>query len=142
MADFVLKIRLGVEDNRKNKNLIAKFTEWLNQECPKPSYSDLALEFLKKVLETAQMPFDGLMTTDLSHNVVNDYLEDLRHPKLGKDRKWFLDDLQLKNKSVVWIKLENQWIKGKVEIKDKKSNIIIEPENVALPITESFFLRW
>ena len=142
MTDFVLKIRLEIDDSRKNKELISKFTEWLNQEYPKPAYKDHAVKFLENVLESAQIPFDGLMTTDISHNAENDYLDDLRHPKLAKGRVWFVDDLQLKNKSVIWIKLENQWIKGKVEIKNKNSSIIIEPENVVLPITESLFLRW
>ncbi len=142
MADFILKVRLGISDTSKNKKLISKFAEWLNQEYPKPSYTDLALEFIKMVLERAQLPFDGTLTTDLSHSAVDDYLVDLRHPKPGKNGKWFLDDLPLRNKSVVWIKLENQWIKVKVAIKDKQHNIIIEPENVELPLTENLFLHW
>jgi|GEM_PF-3330198 len=142
MTDFVLKVRLGIPDNGKNKALIAKFAQWLNQEYPKPAYNDHALEFIKNVLNSAQTPFDGLMTTELSHNADDDYLIDLRHPKLGKDGKWFLDDLQMKNNHPVWIKLENQWLKGKIAIKGKEKNIVIEPENVSISITENLFLKW
>ena len=142
MTDFVLKVRLGITDNRKNKALIEKFSKWLNQEYPKPSYNDHALEFVKNVLNSAQIPFDGLMTTELSHTADDDYLINLRHPKLGKGGKWFLDDLQVKNNHPIWIKLENQWIKGKVQIKGKVGNIVIEPENVTVPITENLFLKW
>jgi hypothetical protein len=142
MTDFILKVRLSINDNAKNKKLISKFIEWLNQEYPKPSYNELALEFVHNVLKSAQIPFDGDMTTQLSHSARYDYLEDLRHPKLEKNGKWFLDDLQMKNKSVIWLKLENQWLKGKIEIKGKSSNIVFEPENIAIPISESLFLRW
>jgi len=142
MTDFIFKVRLGVDDNRKNKALIAKFSEWLNQEYPKPSFNDHALEFVKSILSSAQIPFDGLMTTELSHNVDNDYLINLRHPKLRKDGKWFLDDLQMKNNHPVWIKLENQWLKGKITIKGKDKNVVIEPENVSIPIKEDLFLKW
>ena len=142
MSDFVLKVRLGITENKKNKALIEKFTKWLNQEHPKPSYNDIALEFVDKVLSSAQIPFDGLMTTELSHSADDDYLINLRHPKLGKDGKWLLDELQMKNNHPVWIKLENQWLKGKIAIKGKDKNIIIEPENVVIPITEKLFLKW
>jgi len=143
MTDFILTVRLGMDDNSKNKELISKFAKWLNQEYPKPAYHEHALEFLQNVLKSAHVvPFDGSTTIQIRHSAGNDYLEDLRHPKLGKGGKWFLDDLQLKNKSVIWIKLENQWLKGKIEIKGKSNNIVFEPENIAIPISESLFLRW
>ena len=137
MTDIILSVRLGVDDNRKNKKLLAEFTEWLNQK-----YGEHALAFLEDILKSAQIPFDGYMTTEPSHSLENDIYEEFRHPKMEKSGKWILDDLQMKNKNPIWIKLENQWIKGKVEIKGKEKNIVIEPENVAIPITETLFLKW
>ncbi len=138
MTDFIFKVRLGIPDNLKNKKLIPLFSKWLNQK----SYNDLALEFVQNVLKSAQVPFDGTMTTEIDHNVRNDYLEDLRHPNLGKGGNWFLDDIQLKNKSIVSIKLENQWLKGKIKIEDKITYLVFEPENVVIPMNENLFLRW
>ena len=137
MTDIILAIRLGVDDNRKNKKLIPEFAKWLNQK-----YSEHAQIFLQDILKSAQIPLDGYMTSEPSHSLEDDVYEEFRHPKQGKGGKWFLDDLQMKNKSVIWVKLENQWLKGKIEIKGKNSNIVFEPENVAIPISESLFLRW
>jgi len=142
MTDIILKVRLGIDDSRKNKKLISKFSEWLNQEYPKPSYREHAIEFIQNVLKSAKIPFDSEITTEISHSAEDDWQVDLRHPKLGKYGKWFLDNLKFENKDVILIKLENQWMKGKVEIKGKNSNIVIEPENIAIPITEGLFLRW
>jgi len=137
MTDIIFTVRLGIDDNRKNKKLFPEFAEWLNQK-----YDEHAQAFLQDVLKSAQIPFDGYMTTEPSHSLEDDIYEEFRHPKPGKDGKWVLDDLQMKNKLPIWIKLENQWLKGKIEIKGKEKNIIIEPENVVIPLAESLFLRW
>jgi hypothetical protein len=138
MTDIVLKIRLRIDD--KNKKLVSRFSEWLNREYPKPSYDDCATEFVKKILEVSELPFEGTM--EISHSEEKDWMTDFRHPKLRKDQKWTLDDILLRNKTNIWIKLENQWIRGKVEIKDKKSYVVIEPENIPIQVTEALFLRW
>jgi hypothetical protein len=137
MTDIILTVRLGVDDNGKNKKLFPEFAKWLNQK-----YGEHAQMFIQDILKSAQIPFDGYMTTAPSHSLEDDIYEEFRHPKLEKGEKWFLDDLQIKNKHPIWIKLENQWLKGKVEIKGKEKNIVIEPENVVIPITEKLFLKW
>ena len=137
MTDIILAIRLGIDDSRKNKKLLLSFAKWLDRK-----YSEHAQSFLQGVLNSAQIPFDGEMTTKLSHSLGNDLYEEFRHPKLEKGGKWFLDGLQITNKLPIWIKLENQWLEGKVEIKARAKNIVIEPENVVIPITEKLFLKW
>jgi hypothetical protein len=137
MTDIILSVRLGVDDNRKNKKHISDFAKWLNQK-----YGEYAQKFLREILSAAQIPFDGFMATEPSHSLENDIYEDYHHPKQEKEGKWLLGDLQMKNKQAVWIKLENQWLRGKIEIKGKEKNIVIEPENVVIPITEKLFLKW
>ena len=137
MTDIILTVRLGVDDNRKNKKLLPEFAKWLNRE-----YGGHAQIFLQDILNSAQIPFDSDMTTKPSHSLEDDIYEEFRHPKREKGGKWLLDDLQMKNRLPVWIKLENQWLKGKIEIKGKEKNIVIEPENVVIPITEKLFLKW
>ena len=137
MTDIILTVRLGVDDDRKNKKLFPEFAKWLNRK-----YGEHAQAFLQDILKSAQIPFDGYMTTKPSHSLEDDIYQELRHPKLGKGGNWLLDDLQIKNKLPIWIKLENQWLKGKVEIKGKEKNIVIEPENVKIPIAETLFLKW
>jgi hypothetical protein len=137
MTDIILAIRLGIDDNRKNKKLFPEFARWLNQK-----YGEHAQKFLQDILESAQIPFDGYMTTEPSHSLENDIYEEFRHPKLEKGGKWVLDDLPIKNNHPIWIKLENQWIKAKIQVKGKDKNIVIEPENVTIPITENLFLKW
>ncbi len=140
MTDFILKIRLGIIDTPKNKKWVPIFSKWLNQEYPKPSYNEQAVEFVQNIMKSAQTPFEN-MSMEITHSAKNDYLEDLRHPRLEAGGKWFLDDSPLKNKSIISIKLENQWLKGKVEIKDKNTYIVFEPENIAIPMNENLFLR-
>lgn len=137
MPDIILKVRLGIKDTRKNKKMISEFSEWLDNK-----YLEYGNKFIENVLKGAQVPFEGDIYTRISHSESYDPYIDLRHPKLGKDKKWFLDEIKMQNKSEIWIKLENQWIKGKVFIKGKESNIIVEPENVVIPITTNLFLRW
>ena len=137
MKDIILSVRLGVDDNKKNEKLLAEFAKWLNQK-----YDEHAQKFLKDILESAQIPFDGYMTTEPSHSLEDDVYEEFHHPKLEKGGKWVLDSSQMKNKNLLWIKLEKQWLKGKVEIKGSEKNIVIEPENVVIPITEKLFLKW
>jgi len=137
MTDIILTVRLGVDDNRKNKKLFPEFAKWLNRE-----YSAHAQIFLHDILKSAQIPFDGSMTTKPSHSLKDDVYEKFHHPKHQSGAKWLLDDLQMKNRLPVWIKLENQWLKGKIEIKGREKNIVIEPENVVIPITEKLFLKW
>jgi hypothetical protein len=137
MTDIIFTLRIGVDDNRKNKKLFPVFAEWLGQ-----NYGEHAQKFLQDILNSAKIPFDGSMTSKPSQSLKHDIYEKLRHPKMATGGKWFLDDLQMKNNHPVWIKLENQWLKGKIAIKGKDKNIVIEPENVVIPITEKLFLKW
>jgi hypothetical protein len=141
MADVILKIRLGIPN--KNKKIIAQLDKWLKQSHAKPSYSDFALEFVQKIFASSKAELAGVTQEIIyTHNEKKEWLVNLRHPKLGKTEKWELDEIPLKNNAKLWIKLENQWLKAKVEIKGKDKNIVIEPENVAIPITETLFLKW
>lgn len=137
MTDIVLAVRLGIDNNQKNKKHVANFAKWLNLK-----YGDYAQKFLHEILSAAQIPFDGLMTTESSHSLQDDIYAEYRHPKQEKGGRWVLDDLPMKNKHPVWIKLENQWLKGRIEIKAKVKSIVIEPENVVIPMTEKLFLKW
>ena len=137
MTDIILTVRLGIDDNRKNKKLFSAFARWLDIK-----YAEHAQNFIQNILNSAQIPFDGAMTTQPEHSLENDVYEEFRHPKLGKGGKWFLDDLQMKNKHAIWIKLENHWLKGIIEIRRKTSNIVIEPEKISIPISKNMFLRW
>ncbi len=137
MTDIVLSIRLLVG---RDEMMIAQFSKWMKQNYPKPSYADHAIEFAENVLKSAQIPFDCNIGINTSYGVKDDWV-DFRHPKLGKSGKWFLDDERLENNKAIFIKLENQWIKGKVRVIDGTSNIVIEPENVIIPLNEKLFLR-
>lgn len=141
MTDITLNLRLVIDDNNKNEEFISKFTKWLNQEYPKPSYSEYAQEFATKILTSVQVPSEYI-TLQISHSTKNDYLDELRHPKLDNSGKWLLDDMELKNKSVIFVKLENQWLKAKIETKGKNTSIVFNPENITIPISENLYLHW
>ena len=136
MTDIILSVRLGIDDTKKNQKMIVKFSKWLNQK-----YLEHGTKFLENILEAAQIPFEGYMTSRINHSEYNDPFMNLRHPKAGKNGEWFLDEIKIKNKEVVWIKLENQWIKGKVVSNKKNSSIVIEPEDVVIPMTKGLFLE-
>jgi hypothetical protein len=137
MTDIILTIRFGVDDSRKNKKFLSAFAKWLAS-----NYNEHAQRFLQELLNTAQVPFDGEMTTRPSQSLANDMYEEFHHPKREKNGKWFVDGIQITNKLPIWIKLENQWLKGRIVIKGSSKNIVIEPENVIIPLTENLFLKW
>ena len=85
MADIILTVRLGISDNAKNKKMVLAFANWLNQK-----YDEYAQVFIHDILESAQVPFDGDITTMPSHNLENDVYDEFHHPKHEKGGKWFL----------------------------------------------------
>ncbi len=142
MNEIILTVRLCFKDTKKNKNLFNKLVEWLNQGY-QPTYQECAVDFVNNILQSAKLPLDRdfELTTRITHSASDNPLG-YSHPKLIKVDKWHLDDLLLKDKSNIWIRLENQWIKGVVEVKNKNSYILILPENVLIPISENLFLSW
>lgn len=137
MTDIVLQARLEIDDTKKNKKTTSEFSDWLNKE-----YIKYGKEFMENILRAANLPLEGYMMLKLDFSERYDPYLDLRHPTLGKDGKWLLDDIKLQNKLVIWIRLENQWIKGKVVVEKKNSHIVIEPEGVNIPINAGLFLQW
>lgn len=136
MFDIIMCVRFGIE----NKKTFSEFVDWLNKENGASSYNKYAVEFAENILRSTQLTPSA--TIQISHSAHYDYLETLRHPILGKSGKWFLDDLQLNNGQIIWIKLENQWIKGKIKIDNKVNSVFIEPENVLIPLSKELFLRF
>lgn len=64
------------------------------------------------------------------------------HPKLQRDGSWFLDEIHLRKNTGVFVKLENQHIKGRIETKNKITIIKIEPEGVEIPLDTNLLLSW
>ncbi len=137
MTDIVFTIRISLENNKKNNAFIRNLDNWLSR-----SYREYAIAFLNTIISSVKTAFDGSMTTELHYSLEINPYDDLRHPVLKKGNAWYLEDIQIKNKKPIRIRLENQWIKGRVEVKNKSKYIIIEPENVVIPISESLFLKW
>mgnify|MGYP001157927159 CR=1 FL=1 len=137
MIDVIFTIRLGIEDNKVNREHLSRFSEFLGKK-----YLTLAGNFLRDVLLAAQVPFEGAMSTKLMNNVEDDVFKEYRHPQPAAGHKWTLDDLPIKHNLLIWIRLENQWLQARTEVKGQSSNIIIEPENVKIPISEALFLKW
>lgn len=137
MIDIILQIRLEIDNTNKNKEIIRRFSIWLNKEFTK--YGQV---FVENIFRAASLPFEGQMTIKLDCNEGYDPFLDSRHPKWKRGEKWLLDGIELCSKAVICVRLENQWIKGSVLIEEKNSYIVIEPECVAIPINEKLFLRW
>lgn len=137
MVDVIFTIRLGIKDSKENLESLSRFSEFLSRK-----YLDLAGRFLHDLLLAAQVPFDGDMSTKLTNSLQSDVFEEYHHPRLITGHKWTLDDLPIKNNLPVWIRLENQWLQARTEVKGQSSNVIIEPENVKIPISEALFLKW
>jgi hypothetical protein len=137
MIDVIFTIRLGIKDNLENKKHISQFSKFLDRK-----YGEHANKFLHDLLLDAQLPFEGDMTTNPDHNLQEDVFSEYRHPQQVEEHKWTLDDLPIQNNLPIWVRLENQWIKARTQIKGQASSIIIEPENVKIPLSEALFLKW
>lgn len=142
MADVLLSIRLGIPDNVRNKGVFSKLRKWLNQAGIKPSYEDLANDFVTNIFNSVQLSTKSFATVEISHNTKDYLLIDLAHPRLENTGKWVLDAQPLSNGATIFVKLENLWIKGKVKFRGDGCSIIIEPEDVEMPLSEKLFLRW
>lgn len=142
MTDVILNIRLNFDDRKKDEIPLKSFIEWLNQKVNKPTLEDLSIEFVSRIFTEAKVNFEEFIPSQFSLNVKKDPFLEYRHPKLFDKGKWYLDDVPIENKQTIWIKLENQWIKGKIKSIGNVFHITIEPENIMLPINENSYLSW
>ncbi|UYN92637.1 MAG: hypothetical protein KIT70_03855 [Anaerolineales bacterium] len=133
MSEFIISLRLNIDNTSKNKKVLSQWAKNFGQNSERS-------QLIVKILSAIKIPFEGYATPRITHSLDNEYLKEFRHPELGRGENWVLDDLDLKNGSKVFVKLENQSVKGRVEIKGKASSIKIEPEGVSIPLSKDLFL--
>ena len=142
MKDFVFTVRLSVDDSKDNKDKIAAFSQWLNEGSSKTSWNYHAQQFIDGILRAAEIPFDGLMETRFNTSAEDNILDQPLRPRRGQGGKWYLADLPLRNGAKIWVKLENQYIKGHIEVSGKDTFINVLPEETRLLMSGRLLLKW
>ncbi len=77
MPDFVINLRLSIDDTSKNKEIISQWAKRFDQESKRS-------KLIMNILNAAQIPFDSYAVPQISHSFDNEYLRKFRHPELGR----------------------------------------------------------
>jgi hypothetical protein len=139
MPDIIITFRIQFDN--KDKIFKQKFSELLINKNEHSLFIIYSNELFSNLLSNDHLATKGSISKVITTSKDIDPLENLHHPIMLQNG-WNLNDYLIKNKSTFYVWLENQWIKGKAIIEGKDASLLVEPENILIPISNSLFMKW